>query len=70
MWEKARFYGDKADIFSLGVILFKLVTGEDAFEEAKSSDKLYKLMIDNNYSTYWEKFGLTDFLKILRNYIR
>jgi serine/threonine protein kinase len=55
--------GEKADIFSLGVILFNLRTGLKGFKIAKCyssyqikapSDLLYNLIRDNNYEIYWK----------------
>ena len=36
------YNGEKADIFSLGVILFNLVTGNNGFHQAKRCDTFYK----------------------------
>jgi serine/threonine protein kinase len=45
----------KVDIFALGVTLFNLVTSTYGFDEAKISDKLYKLIAIRKYPEYWEK---------------
>ena len=57
MWEKKIYSGIKSDIFSLGVVLFNLVTGSYGFNKSKKNDNLYKLIINNNgdYKEYWEK---------------
>ena len=39
----------KADIFSLGVIMFALVLGRLPFEYSTSDNKLYKLIMDEKY---------------------
>ena len=47
--------GKMADIFSLGQILFNLVTGCNGFYEAKPDDKLYRHIFVQNFEKYWEK---------------
>ena len=59
MWEKEKFYGHKADIFSLGVILLNLAAGCFGFDSSQSTDEYYKLIINRDYSSYWKKIGLT-----------
>ena len=56
MWKNKGYKGVEADIFSLGAILFNLVTGKSGFQSSKRSDKGYKLIINNkdNYEKYWE----------------
>ena len=46
--------GIKADIFSLGVLLFKLVTGKFCFPLAYKQDPFYKDIIKKNYKSFWE----------------
>ena len=41
------FDGRKADVFSLGVLLFQIVVGRFPFSSAKDTDNDYKLIIDN-----------------------
>lgn len=45
--------GFKVDIFSLGVILFNLVTGKFGFSRASKSDILYRNLIIKHYHNYW-----------------
>ena len=40
--------GKKAEIFSLGIILFIIVFGTFPFESASLSDKLYSLMLNGD----------------------
>ena len=48
--------GVKIDIFSLGVILFDLVTGKSGgFKEARLKDPLYKLIMQKSYPSFWKK---------------
>ena len=47
------YKGHLADIFSLGVLLFNLVTGVTAFATSKSSDKLYKFIYNNAAASFW-----------------
>jgi len=47
--------GIKADIFSLGQILFNIVTGCNGFYEAKPDDKFYRHIFVQNFEKYWEK---------------
>ena len=49
------YNGIKADIFSLGVILFNLATGKIGFIEANINDLYYKYIINRHYSKYWKK---------------
>ena len=50
------YNGFKADIFSLGVILFNLYTGNSPFQEAKKEDKAFIYFILGEYEVYWTKF--------------
>ena len=51
---KGNYDGEKVDIFALGVILFNLVTGLYGFNEAKITDKSYRLIILKKYPKFWE----------------
>ena len=52
------YSGEKADIFSLGCILFLLVVGRDYFDEAKIEDKLYYYVIKKNREEYFDKLNI------------
>ena len=45
---------EKADIFSLGVILFALVTKKFGFLCSRNNDPFYKLIRTNKYELYWD----------------
>lgn len=47
--------GVKSDIFSLGVVIFIVVTGKIPFKQASSVDNYYKEIMKMDYNTYWEK---------------
>ena len=57
MWDKFLYKGVESDIFSLGVVLFNLMTGKVGFLTSKKNDYYYKLIINNNGNDelYWEK---------------
>ena len=46
--------GIKADVFSLGQILFNLVTGFLGFETANINDNFYRFIIQHNIAQYWQ----------------
>lgn len=52
--------GKKADIFSIGVILFIVVQGIYPFKEARQDDCFYNLLLKNRLDFYWLKTGGTD----------
>ena len=56
---KKPYDGIKVDIFSLGVILFILVTGIKPFENPFGKDKLYKFILKKQFAEYW---------KLIKNY--
>ena len=51
------YNGIKADIFSLGQLLFNLVTGLNGFKSARQDDQLYRLIMEHNYDQYWNQFA-------------
>ena len=52
--EKYSYTGLDADIFALGVLLFKLVTGQDGFVTA--NDDTYNDIKYANYTNFWMRF--------------
>lgn len=46
--------GQKADIFSIGVILFLMVTGHLPFTRADPKNPLYKVFISNSPDAFWQ----------------
>ena len=73
IWEEGKYYtGVEADVFSLGVILFNLVTGMYGFLTSKVNDGYYKFIYQKKYNLYWdsvnqqiEKDNLTEEFKKL-----
>ena len=47
------YNGEKADIFSLGVILIILVTGRPGFNESRVNDPCYQFIRNGNIPQYW-----------------
>ena len=47
------YNGSKADIFSLGVILFNLVVGMFGFKKADHNDEKYRCIMNNQINNYW-----------------
>ena len=54
MFIKKYYDGEKADIFSLGVVLFNLKTGKYGFMEAKADNGLYKYIKEEKIELYWK----------------
>lgn len=46
-------YGDHADLFAAGIILFVAMAGHMPFEMASSDDELYSLLLSRNYKSFW-----------------
>ena len=59
IWKKKEYSGEKADIFSLGVVLFNLVIGSCGFVTSTKYDPYYNLIIkgeeNGTYENYWNK---------------
>ena len=53
MIEHLPYNGIKADIFSLGIILFILVNGKTPFQSASYEDPLYKLIKNKEFDKYF-----------------
>jgi len=51
--ERKTYDGRKIDIFSIGVILNILMTGNFAFSKAESNDFFYNKLIEQRYTEYW-----------------
>ena len=47
-------YDLSCDIFSIGVILFILLTGYPPFEQATNKDRWYKSMTKKKYKVFWK----------------
>ena len=47
------YNGEKNDIFSLGIILFNLVTGKFGFSKAHINDPYYKYILTEKINKYW-----------------
>ena len=58
MWLKKPYTGIDADIFSLGVVLFNLVTGKFGFGISVSNDKFYKDIANKYYELYWNQMAI------------
>ena len=46
--------GIRVDIFSLGKLLFNLVTGGKGFSSTSQDDVLYRLIIEHDFNRYWD----------------
>ena len=55
IYKEKEYDGYKADIFSLGVILYSLYTGKQAFKTHTIIDSDYKYIKHGNYESYWKK---------------
>jgi len=55
--EKRGYRGERVDIFSMGVILFTMVTGVmPYFDEASIEDPLYQLILRRKPEEYWSSW--------------
>jgi len=50
-----KYNGVKADIFSLGVVLFILVVGEICFQKAYIDNEYYRCIMVKKTPDYWKK---------------
>jgi BR serine/threonine kinase len=53
---KKAYSGKSADMFAIAVVLFMMLTQCQPFEEAKVTDKYYRLIAGNKPSLYWKIF--------------
>ena len=49
------YFGDEADIFSLGTVLFLIVNGFYGFKLAYEGNKIYNYIYENDFDGYWKR---------------
>jgi len=59
MWENKEYNGIQSDIFSLGVVLFNIVSGSFGFKSSETSDQYYQYIANSkgDFTAYWEEIG-------------
>ena len=66
--KKKKINGEKADIFSLGVVLFNLVTGgKFGFIISEKIDDLYKLIVKKQFEQYWKNINKENLSEDFKN---
>ena len=60
-FEDKEYKGDKADIFSLGCLLFSLIARHKGFSSANKNDKVYNLVIENKKDTFFKTLNIESF---------
>ena len=70
MLENKEYNGIQSDIFSLGVILFNIVSGSYGFKSSRTDDKYYKFIVNNKdeYKDYWKLVEQTVNMKFSENF--
>ena len=63
---KTPYYGVSNDIFSLGVIMFVVVTGAMPFRLAVFNDMFYSFIMKGDYEGFWRKRNI----KLSQNFMR
>jgi len=66
------YYGKSGDIFSLGIVLFILVTGKLPFKMALPNDNLYKYIARGDYIEFWKRKNVNispSFMELFDNMI-
>jgi len=58
--EGKKYLGQKADLFSAGVILFTLARGIFPFMNSNEADQFYVHLLKKDYATYWQQVQATD----------
>lgn len=69
---KRPYYGKPEDIFSLGVMLFVLVTGYLPFKLAVPNDSLYQYIIKGDYIEFWKNRNINvspSFMELFDNMV-
>ena len=69
---KRPYFGKSEDIFSLGVMLFVLVTGSLPFKLAVPNDNLYQFIVKGDYVEFWRNKMInvsTSFMELFDNMI-
>jgi serine/threonine protein kinase len=51
---RIEYTGDKVDIFSIGVVLFIMLTGMFPFKTAEVADKYYRYIYHREFNKFWE----------------
>ena len=56
MWENKGYNGIQSDIFSLGVVLFNIVSGSFGFKSSETNDKYYQYIANSkgDFTEYWK----------------
>ena len=62
------YNGIKADVFSLGQILFNIVTGINGFNSARHNDNYYRLIFQQDFEHYWQRIENTYHLNLSQNF--
>ena len=62
------YNGNLADIFSLGQILFNIVTGIHGFHSARQNDQFYGLIIAQHIAQYWQLVANQAHLNLSQNF--
>ena len=62
------YNGNIADVFSLGQILFNIVTGMHGFNSARQNDQFYSLIIQQHIAQYWQLIDNQIHLNLSQNF--
>eukprot|EP01017_Pseudomicrothorax_dubius_P014805 TRINITY_DN1732_c0_g1_i3.p1 TRINITY_DN1732_c0_g1~~TRINITY_DN1732_c0_g1_i3.p1 ORF type:complete len:366 (+),score=102.98 TRINITY_DN1732_c0_g1_i3:89-1186(+) len=58
LFTKQAYIATKADIYSLGVLLFELVAGKRPFERPSEDDEVFELVKEQKFDQFWSNFEL------------
>lgn len=55
IWGTAAYDGRKADVFSMGIVIFAIVVGYQPFAKASHKDKYFQMFLQGDLNLFWKK---------------